>query len=78
MARQRRFLSRGPRRETDWGEGPGSSGVISISGSATTIIGSGMVITVGASTLVRLRVVNITTLLPLVKALGLVPPQASR
>ncbi len=55
MARQRRFLSRGPRRETDWGEGPGSSGVSSISGSATTIIGSGMVITVGASTLVRLR-----------------------
>ena len=53
--RRRGFLPRGPRRLTDWGEGPGGSSVNSFTATTTFIVGSGMVITVGASTVVRLR-----------------------
>ena len=48
-------LSRGPRRKTAWGVGPGSSAVASITVTSSQILGAGAASTLEGSTVVRIR-----------------------
>ena len=54
MARQRGFPSRS-RRGTDWGVGPGGSGVTALVATGSTVLGAGITLTSLALTVVRTR-----------------------
>ena len=58
MARQRGFprvATRGPRRQTSWGFGPGGTAVTSFTASTTAFVGSAVVPVQEGMTIVRLR-----------------------